>query len=53
MKSKGKLKSSKWNQWNINLVQLVDTVGNVNNEVSIIEKLTFDSNYKKSLQLAT
>ena len=38
---------------NVNLVQLVDTVGNVNNSVSIVGYWIFDSKHKKELPLAT
>ena len=33
---------------NVSLVQLIDTVRNVNNEVSMFGKWIFDSNYKKT-----
>ena len=33
---------------NITLVKFMDTVGNVNNAVSIVGHWTFDSNYKTS-----
>ena len=36
---------------NVNLVQLMDSVGNVNNELSIVGYWIFDSNYKKALLL--
>ena len=38
---------------NVTLVQLMDTVGNVNNAVSIVGNRIFDSNYKKAPQLTT
>ena len=35
----------------VTLVQLMDSLGNVNNSVSVLGKWIFDSNYKKSLPL--
>ena len=37
----------------ISLIKLMDKVGNVNNEVSIVEHWIFISNYKKALPLTT
>ena len=35
----------------VTLVQLMDSLGNVNNAISIVGHWIFDSNYKKSLYL--
>ena len=35
----------------VTLVQLMDSVGNINHAVSVVGKWTFDSNYKKVLPL--
>ena len=34
---------------NVTLVQLMDSLGNVNNAISIVGHWVFDSNYKKAL----
>ena len=36
---------------NVTLLQLMDSLGNVNNSISILVHCIFDSNYKKSLFL--
>ena len=36
---------------NVTLMQLMDTLGNVNHDISIVGYWIFDSNYKKSLHL--
>ena len=36
---------------NVTLVQLIDSLGNVNNAISIVGHSIFDSNYKKALCL--
>ena len=35
----------------VTLVQLIDSLGNVNNDISIVGYCMFDSNYKKALYL--
>ena len=35
----------------VNLVQLMDSLGNVNHAISVVGYLIFDSNYKKALVL--
>ena len=35
------------------LVQLMDTLGNVNNDISIVGHWIFDSNYEKALHLTS
>ena len=36
---------------NVTLVQLMDTLGNVNHSISVVGNWIFDSNYKKALVL--
>ena len=36
---------------NVTLVQLMESLGNVNNDISIVGHWIFDSNYKKALFL--
>ena len=36
----------------VTLVQLMDSIGNVNHDISIVGHWIFDSNYEKALYLA-
>ena len=36
---------------NVTLVQLMDSLGNVNHAISVVGKWIFDSNYEKSIVL--
>ena len=50
-KSKGSCDILKYINENINLVQLMDSLGNVNHSISVVGYWIFDSNYKKAFVL--
>ena len=50
-KSKGSCDILKYINENINLVQLMDSLGNVNHAITVVGYWIFDSNYKKELVL--
>ena len=50
-KQKGTFKIAEDISENVTLVQLTDSLGNVNHAISVVEYWIFDSNYEKSLFL--
>ena len=50
-KKKGKYKILEDISKQVTLVQLMDSLGNVNHDISVVGKWIFDSNYEKSLVL--
>ena len=50
-KKKGDYKILEYISANVNLVQLMDSLGNVNNSISVVGSWIFDSNYERALVL--
>ena len=50
-KKKGSYNMMKYINENVTLVQLMDSLGNVNRDISVVGYWIFDSNYKKALFL--